>query len=51
MITQRVRYYKIGRFIEKWDRYYKLGQEVLQSWASNSLQCGSLVITKCGRYY
>ena len=31
-------YYKKVRFATKWDRYYKLGQELLQSGAGNLLQ-------------
>ena len=49
-------YYKKGRFIAKWDRYYKLGQEVLQSWAvihynvSQSLLQSVVGIIKWGNF-
>ena len=32
-------------------RYYKVGQELLQSWAGNLSQTGSIVIEKWARYY
>ena len=38
--TKRDMYYKKRRFIAKWGRYYKLGQELLQSGAGNFLQGG-----------
>ena len=51
IIRQRGMYYKKGCFITKWDRYYKLGQELLQSGAGNLLQSGLIVIAKKDRYY
>ena len=51
IITQRGMYYRRGRFTTMLTRYYKLGQELSQSVAGNSLQSGSIIIAKCGRYY
>ena len=51
IITQRGIYYRKVRFITKWDRYYKLGQELSQSAAGSSLQSGSIITAKCGSYY
>ena len=42
---------KKGRFITNWSKYYKLGQELLQNWAGNSIHSTSIVIAKYGRYY
>ena len=42
-------YYKKGRFIINWNKYYKLGQGLLQSWAGNSIQSVSVVIAKYGK--
>ena len=51
IITQRGLYYRKRRFTAKWNRYYKLDQELSQSEAGSSLQSGSIIIAKCGRYY
>ena len=51
IIPQRGMYYKRVRFITKWDRYYKLGQELLQSGAGNLSESGSIVIVKGDNYY
>ena len=48
IMKQRSIYYRNACFITKWDRYYKLGQELLQSGAGYLLQSGSIVIVKWG---
>ena len=50
IMKQRSIYYKNARFITKWDRYYKLGQELLQSGAGYLLQSGSIVIVTLYTY-
>ena len=51
IITQRGMYYRKGSFTTKLTRYFKLGQELSQSPAGDSLQSRSIIIAKCVRYY
>ena len=44
IITQRGMYYRKGRFTTKWTRYFTKCSRL-------SLQSGSIIIAKCGRYY
>ena len=61
IITKWADITKRDKFITKWVkhyynlgvalRYYKVRQELLQSWADNLLQSWALVITKWGRQF